>query len=133
MNGIIGYNYPFHEMNESGAPGAAAFAKAYQDAYGNPPPSGHPLAGYSAMLALADVMRAAGGDDPDAVAKAAHEMDKPAGSYPNGAGIKFTEWGRNERAPVSGFQWQNGKMVTIWPANVANAQAIGPLVPWDKR
>jgi len=133
VDGIIGYNYPFHEMSEAGAPGAASYAAVYQAAYGNPPPSGHPLAGYAAMLALADVMRAAGGDDPDAVAKAAHAMDKPLGSYPNGAGMKFTEWGRNERAPVSGFQWQHGKMVTIWPASVANGKAMGPLVPWDKR
>jgi branched-chain amino acid transport system substrate-binding protein len=133
VNGIIGYNYPFHEMNEAGAPGAATFAKSYQDAYGRAPPSGHPLAGYSAVLALADVMREAGGDDPDAVANAARAMDKPLGTYPNGGGMKFTEWGRNERAPVSGFQWQGGKMVTIWPASVANAQAIGPLVPWNQR
>ncbi len=37
VNGFMAYNYPFHEMPEAGAPGAAEFAKAYEKAYGNPP------------------------------------------------------------------------------------------------
>ncbi len=85
------------------------------------------------MIALGDVIKAAGSDDPDAVAKAALAMDKPVGSYPNAAGMKFTPEGRNLRAPVHGFQWQHGKLYTIWPAAVANATPIGPLVPWDQR
>jgi len=133
VDGFIAYNYPFHEMPESGAPGAADFAKAYEAAYGTPPPSGHSLAGYAGMMALADVIRAAGTDEFAAMTAAAHAMDKPRGSYPNGAGVKFNEGGRNERAPVHGFQWQDGKLYTIYPAAVANAKPEGPLTPWDKR
>ncbi|MFO1189960.1 MAG: ABC transporter substrate-binding protein [Alphaproteobacteria bacterium] len=133
VDGFIAYNYPFHEMPESGAPGAAEFAKAYQAAYGAPPPSGHSLAGYAGMIALADVIKAAGSDAFDAMVKAAHATDKPRGSYANGAGVKFNAGGRNERAPVHGFQWQGGKLYTIYPAAVANSTPKGPLTPWDKR
>jgi len=133
VDGIIAYSFPAPDMDEAGAPGVGAFAQAYRDAYGQPPPSGHSLSGYAGMLALADVVRAAGTDDPDALAKAAHAIDKPVGSYPNGAGLKFNETGRNERAAVSGFQWQDGRLVTIWPDRIAHGAARGPLVPWDQR
>ena len=133
VEGFIAYNFPLHEMPESGAPGAAEFAKSYQAAFGAPPPSGHSLAAYAGMLALSDVIKAAGGDDPQAVVKAALAMDKPLGTFPNSAGIKFSSTGRNERSPVHGFQWQGGKLLTIWPALAANGEAKGPLVPWDKR
>lgn len=133
VNGFMAYNYPFHEMPESGAPGAADFAKAYNAAHGAPPPSGHSLAGYAGMIALVDVIKAAGNDNPEAVAKAAHAMKKPRGSYPNGVGLDFTDTGRNQLAPVHGFQWQNGKLYTIWPASVANGEPVGPLKPWSQR
>lgn len=133
VEGFIAYNYPFHEMPEAGAPGASEFAAAYRAAYGAPPPSGHSLAGYAGILALAEVLNAAAGDAPEAVAKAAQAIDKPIGSYPNAAGLKFSGSGRNERSPVHGFQWQGGKLHTIWPANAANAETRGPLIPWNKR
>ena len=133
VDGFIAYNFPLYDMPESAAPGAAEFAKAYEAAYHEPPRSGHALGAYAGMLALLDMVKAAGSDDPDAVAAAAHKADKPLGSYPNSAGLKFNENGRNLLAPVHGFQWQDGKLVTIWPEAVANGQARGPLVPWDKR
>lgn len=133
VEGFIAYNYPFHDMPEAGAPGAAEFAKDYAAAFGAPPPSGHSLAAYAGMLILGDALQGAKGDNPQEVAKVALAMDKPVGTYPNGAGVKFTPTGRNDRASAHGFQWQGGTMYTIWPAPVSNGKAMGPLVPWDKR
>lgn len=133
VEGIIAYSFPSPDMEERGAPGVTEFARAYRDAYGQPPPSGHSLSGYAGLIALAKVLQVAGSDDPDAVARAARATDEPWDSFPNGSGLKFTDTGRNERAAVSGFQWQGGKLVTIWPDRVANGSATGPLTPWDKR
>jgi len=30
-------------------------------------------------------------------------------------------------------QWQNGKKVTVWPANVADGKPSYPTPPWTKR
>lgn len=133
VEGIIAYSFPAADMDEAGARGVGEFARAYREAYDQPPPSGHSLSGYAGMLALIGLIRRAGSDDPEAVAQFARAADDPVGTYPNGAGLKFTNTGRNERAAVSGFQWQDGRLVTIWPERVANGVARGPLVPWDKR
>lgn len=130
VEGIIGYNYPLAvETNEGGQ----EFIERFETAFQEPPPSGHSLAAYSAMLALADVMREAGGDDPDAIAEIARQADQPAGTYPNGAGMQFDENQSNTRSQAAGFQWQGGEIFTIWPESVREADPIGPLVPWGER
>jgi branched-chain amino acid transport system substrate-binding protein len=43
-------------------------------------------------------------------------MDEPVMSYETGFGVKFDDKMQNTRAlPVAG-QWQDGKMVTVFPA-----------------
>lgn len=130
VEGIIGYNYPLAvETNEGGQ----EFIERFETAFLEPPPSGHSLAAYSAMLALADVMREAGGDDPDAIAETARQADQPEGTYPNGAGMQFDEDQSNTRSFAAGFQWQGGEIFTIWPESVRETEPIGPLVPWGER
>ncbi len=47
--------------------------------------------------------------------------------------IKFDERGINIFKPMVVEQWQDGKKVTVWPADIASAKPMWPMTPWDKR
>ena len=48
-------------------------------------------------------------------------MDRPAGSYATGFGVKFDKNFQNQRASPTTAQWQSGKMVVVYPKNAAPA------------
>src|SRR4029079_14810890 len=64
------------------------------------------------------VLPKAGRMDPDAIRKAALEADVAEGSLPLGWGVKFSPAGQNTRAFVGVTQWQNGKLVLVWPEHL---------------
>jgi branched-chain amino acid transport system substrate-binding protein len=47
--------------------------------------------------------------------------------------IKFDDRGINVTKPMAVEQWQNGKKVTVWPADVATAKAQWPAPAWNQR
>jgi branched-chain amino acid transport system substrate-binding protein len=47
--------------------------------------------------------------------------------------IKFDSRGINVEKPMAVEQWQNGKKVTVWPADVAETKALWPMTPWSGR
>ncbi|MDQ6671780.1 MAG: amino acid ABC transporter substrate-binding protein, partial [Chloroflexota bacterium] len=47
--------------------------------------------------------------------------------------IKFDERGINITKPMAVEQWQNGRRVTVWPADVAEAKALWPFTSWSAR
>jgi branched-chain amino acid transport system substrate-binding protein len=49
---------------------------------------------------------------------------KPLGSTATGWGFQFAENGQNQLAPTNLMQWQSGKLVTVYPAQVATAKPI---------
>lgn len=92
------------------------------------------LAGFSAAWALfRQVLPAAQGLDPSAVATAARAVDLPDGSLPNGAGLRFsadpTRLGQNERAAAVIWQWQAVRTYEfVWPPTYATGDvAFVPL------
>jgi branched-chain amino acid transport system substrate-binding protein len=103
-----------------------------------PGPTEEGLSGFTAGWALFhEVLPAAalhGGPDAADIAAAARHLDLPAGSLPNGAGLRFSSapatLGQNERAAAVIWQWQAVRSYTfVWPATYATG-AIGfvPLV-----
>jgi branched-chain amino acid transport system substrate-binding protein len=90
-------------------------------------PSEEALSGFSAAWALfQDVLPAAAPDGLSAerIAAAARSLDLPAGSLPNGAGIKFSSaaasLGQNLRAAAVIWQWQAVQRYTfVWPPTYA--------------
>jgi branched-chain amino acid transport system substrate-binding protein len=95
-------------------------------------PSEEGLAGFSAAWALFNKVlpaAAAGGAlSPARIADAARRVDQPAGSLPNGAGIRFSmdpaSLGQNERAVGVIWQWQAVRSYAfVWPASYAT----GPI------
>jgi len=47
--------------------------------------------------------------------------------------IKFDAQGRDTYNPMVAFQIQDGRMVTVWPEDLATGSAIYPTPPWDER
>jgi branched-chain amino acid transport system substrate-binding protein len=84
--------------------------------------------GFSGAWALvAHVLPNASSLTPAAIMAAAHSLDLPDGSLPNGSGVRFEAEGRpmagqNLRALGVVWQWQNGKPVLVWPPSAARGE-----------
>jgi branched-chain amino acid transport system substrate-binding protein len=94
------------------------------------------LAGFSAAWALfAEVLPAADGFAPTAVARAANTADLPEGSLPNGSGLRFgspgsATAGANVLASSLIWQWQTAASPSVvWPPRFAThpIERIDPL------
>src|SRR5690606_9003520 len=108
------------ETAERRAPGARPFAEAYQRRWGTPPRSGLSLAAFAgAQLVLSQ-------PNPERAALRASlaALDLAEGSLPNGWGFRMDERGQNTRANPVLLQWQAGKPVAVFPAEVAAAAPI---------
>lgn len=124
LEGVLLVSYPRTDTNERYGPGAAAFAKAFTNKYGSPPFVTTGMTGYVGMRMLAEAIKAAGSVEYAKVIKAAAAMDKPEGFYETGYGVKFDSHMQNIRAMPVIAQWQNGKVVTIYPLAAAPNGAV---------
>src|ERR1700749_4999727 len=111
-------------------PKTLPFVAAFNKRYGNNPS----YAGYTAyddVYMIADAIKRAGSDDPDKLVTAMEATNyvgnnrtgqfKPKGD-PNPHALKVGE------GYITGLmlQWQNGKQVNLWPANLAAAKLAFP-------
>ena len=97
------------------------------------------IAGFSAAWALFhDVLPGAARSDAAltarSIAAAARGVDLPAGSLPNGAGLRFSadpaRLGQNELAAAIVWQWQKVRTsVVVWPPQFASGTVDASLVP----
>lgn len=83
----------------------------------------------AAGIAYVKAIETAGSFEPDPVRNALAKLDFIS-FYGQ---IKFDERGINVYKPMAVEQWQNGKKVTVWPAEAANAKPIWPTPEWSKR
>ncbi len=126
-------------------PTPAASAEEYdvtgpiEEGSANAGPTEEGLSGFAAGWALVhDVLPAAarsGAIDPSSVAAAARSLDLPAGSLPNGAGLRFSAdpatLGQNERAAAVIWQWQAVRSYTfVWPDTYRTGDIA--FVPLDR-
>jgi branched-chain amino acid transport system substrate-binding protein len=84
---------------------------------------------------LNDVIKPCGGtDDVEALKETARAVQHDVGYFPTGAGVKFDENGQNQLAILSAMQWQDGKLLPIYPDFIAATEAKDlPLTPWEER
>ena len=47
--------------------------------------------------------------------------------------VHFDERGLNDVKPMAVEQWQNGRKVTVWPADVAETKPLWPMPSWSAR
>jgi branched-chain amino acid transport system substrate-binding protein len=104
------------------------FASLYQQEYGSIPDY-HAADGGSVGVAMQVAIEKAGSVDPDAVRDALAKLDLMTFYGP----IKFDERGINLTHPMAVQQIQNGKLVTVWPEEVAEAKPAYPTPPWSSR
>jgi len=89
-------------------------------------PTDEALAGFSSAWALFDeVLPRAKGSSAAAIAGVARALDLPAGTLPDGAGVRFEtsgpQLGQNTRAAAVVEQWQSARdAVVVWPPIYAN-------------
>ena len=124
MDGAFNVDFPQVTMAEAGAPGLKVFLAEYQKRHGSAPRSGHSLVNYVGAKAFLDVLANAKSTDKDKIREAVLAYKKPLGSSAAGWGFQFADNGQNQLATANLMQWQDGKLVTVYPENVATAKPI---------
>ncbi len=120
VEGMLVITYPRADVSEKFAPGAKGFMEAYRAKYKTDPIQTQSLTSYVGTQILFEAIQAAGSTDPQKVLAAAAKLDKPIGTYVNGFGVKFDKNMQNLRAVTTTVQWQNGKVVTVFPKAAVN-------------
>ena len=115
MEGILVVGYPRNDITDKFGPGNKAYLEAYRAKFKSDPVAPQGMAAYSGFLIMAEALKAAGGVDPAKVQAAAAKLDVPENTYPSGFGAKFDGNFQNVRAQFTASQWQDGKMVTVFP------------------
>lgn len=124
INGVFDVDFTQFAVNPEAAPGIDAFVEAYRAKYGTPPRSGHSLSNYVGATAIFEAIGAAEDFEPDTLRDAVAAIDIPNGGTTAGYGMKFDETGQNTEAYMLGMQWQDGRLVTVYPENAAVAKPI---------
>jgi branched-chain amino acid transport system substrate-binding protein len=104
------------------------FASLYQAKY-NQAPSYQAAESAAAGLAFQFAIEKAGSIDPQKVRDALASLDITTFYGP----IKFSANGENNAKPMVTIQIQSGKVVTVYPADVANATMTFPTPPFGQR
>lgn len=124
FDGAFNIDFPQYITNEDGAPGLGKFVETYKAKYGIDPRSGHSLANYVGAHAFLEAIENAGSTDAEKIREAVLAYKKPVGSTATGWGFEFGEDGQNKLATTTLMQWQDGKLVTVWPEAAAMADPI---------
>jgi branched-chain amino acid transport system substrate-binding protein len=109
-------------------PGQKEFVAAYQKKFGREPVY-HSAAGYAGCLIYAEAVKRAGSLDADKVREQLLKMETKTafGEY------KVDPDGFQVAHKMAMLQWQDGKKVTVWPDELANAKVRYPTPPWSQR
>lgn len=122
FNGVMNVDFTQFAVNEQYAPGVSAFVELYKRRYGSDPRSGHSLANYFGARVYLDAVQRAGSTDKDRIRTAVLATDVAEGTTPTGWGVRFDERGQNTRVRPFLLQWQDGRQVTVFPAQAAVTQ-----------
>lgn len=122
MEGVLDVDFTQYAVNPDYAPGLDAFVETYREKYGEEPRSGHSLNNYAGAMAIFSAIESGAGFAPDEIVEAVLALDIPEGQSAAGYGFHFGENNQNERAQMTGLQWQDGRLVTVYPAEAAVAE-----------
>jgi len=122
IDGVLDTDFTQYIVNKDFTPGIDDFLAAYDAKYGGEPRSGHSLTNYVGAMAILTALNEADGFEPDTIIETVSAIDIPEGTTAAGYGVKFGENNQNERARMMGLQWQDGKLVTVYPDDAAAAE-----------
>ncbi|MGH3328885.1 MAG: amino acid ABC transporter substrate-binding protein [Streptomycetales bacterium] len=100
---------------------APEYAKSFEAEFGQAPEY-HNAEASAACLALVEAVEDAGSAEPDAVRDALADLDNESFFGP----LKFNDRGMNVYKEMAVIQIQDGKAVTVWPENSAEAELVWP-------
>jgi branched-chain amino acid transport system substrate-binding protein len=100
---------------------ATDYRNGFRAAFGQDPEY-HNAEATAACLAMVLAVRNAGSTDADKARDALARLDEQSFFGP----LKFNDRGENVTKPMSVVQIQNGKLVTVWPADQAAGRLIWP-------
>jgi branched-chain amino acid transport system substrate-binding protein len=111
---------------ENGHPASRRFVQRYRERFNEQPASYWGPLAYTNLITVADAIRRAGKVEIGALSAA-----MKATEYEGPIGIKLTFkrsiYGKNQGfTRLIAFQWQNGKQVVVWPAEVAGGKLVYP-------
>jgi branched-chain amino acid transport system substrate-binding protein len=138
VNGIFSSSFPL-EANPASLSAATRtdleeFTRRYIAKYNATPAVQESLGFVVGLSLLRDVVANAADIAAPALREAALRADVPIGSYINGWGMKFDEKGQNQRAFGSVVQWQDQRMVSVYPqASKLKDPIMVPLPAWNAR
>lgn len=119
---VFDVDFTQYEINTKFTPGLEDFVTAYKAKYNSDPRSGHSLNNYVGAKAIFEGLNGAKDMQPQSIVDAVKAIDIPSGTTATGYGIKFGKNNQNESARMMGMQWQNGKLVTVYPDEAAVSQ-----------
>lgn len=119
MDGVLNIDFTQIATNPKAAPGIPHFLEAYRAKYGMEPRSGHSLGNYAGAKIYLEAIDKAKSFSADDIAAALRALDIPEGQTAVGWGVRFGENGQNQRSKMMGLQWQDGKLVTVFPSEAA--------------
>lgn len=123
IENVLDVDFTQYEINTTYTPGIEKFVEAYKAKYGQEPRSGHSLANYVGAKVIFEALNKEKGFDSETIRAAMQKIDVRDGSTAVGYGYKFGENNQNIRASMMGMQWQNGKLITVYP----DAAAVQPM------
>lgn len=119
IENVLDVDLTQYAINTSYTPGIEKFVAAYKAKYGQDPRSGHSLTNYVGAMVIFQALNKTKGFEPDTIIDAVKTIDIEAGKTAVGYGFKFGENNQNTRAFMMGMQWQNGKLLTVYPEEAA--------------
>jgi branched-chain amino acid transport system substrate-binding protein len=138
VNGIFSSSFPL-EANPATLSAATRndleeFTRRYRAKYNSIPAVQESLGFVVGLSLLRDVVANAADITAPALREAALRADVSLGGYINGWGMKFDEKGQNQRAFGSVVQWQDQRMVPVYPqASKLRDPIMVPLPAWNVR
>ncbi|KAB1072991.1 ABC transporter substrate-binding protein [Methylobacterium planeticum] len=121
IEGVLDTDFTQYLVNTTYTPGLENFVAVYKKKYGSAPRSGHSLNNYVGAKLILQAVGTVKGFEPDTLIGAVKAIDVKDGITAVGYGLKFGKNNQNERAAMMGMQWQNGKLVTVYPDSAAVA------------
>ncbi|MEX1235987.1 MAG: ABC transporter substrate-binding protein [Roseovarius sp.] len=122
IDGVLNTDFTQYIVNKEFTPGIDDFLAAYEEKFDSEPLSGHSLTNYVGAMAILQALNEADGFEPETIIETVSAIDIAEGTTAAGYGVKFGENNQNERARMMGLQWQDGKLVTVYPDDAAAAE-----------
>jgi len=114
------------------------FQERFKEKFGHFPATHASLGFVGARVLFEKVLPRAGSLDPEAIRKAAVQVDVPKGGTIFGFGVKFAPpvhhaAGQNLLAHPALMQWQEQRMWVVYPVEFGVRDPLLPLPTWDER